>query len=445
LAAILHDEPEPSGNGWPRRVAVLSIHSSPIAPPGTGDSGGMNVWVRAVASELARLGVESDLFTRSTDPDLPPVMELEPGVRLLHLTAGPAEPLPKETLPGYLAAFTCALMHADQLPVYDLIHSHYWLSGWVARIAAQRWKVPFLHSFHTLGRVKDQTIGPDEEPEPTARLLGEEKVAASADRLIVPTPLEAAQLVDLYSASPGKIDVVGPGIDARVFHPGDTGDARRALAEGPLAGTPLGTRLTDQSRPLALLAFVGRLQPLKGPDVAGEALAELRRARPDLDVELLVVGGASGNGAGEPERLVKLAAAGGVADRVTLLPAQPQAPLAEVYRAADLLLVPSRSESFGLVALEAQACGTPVLATRVGGLAWAVGDATTGLLLPDRDPARWAAAAGALLASPRRLAAMGQAAAQFSRAHGWSETAERLLGIYGGLVAADEPATALTS
>jgi D-inositol-3-phosphate glycosyltransferase len=192
--------------------------------------------------------------------------------------------------------------------------------------------------------------------------------------------------------------------------------------------------------PAHLLAFVGRLQPLKGPDVAVRTLAELRAGRPDLDVELLVVGGPSGNGQDEPERLTALAAELGIADRVHFMAAQPREPLADVYRAADLLLVPSRSESFGLVALEAQACGTPVLATRVGGLAWAVGDATTGLLLPDRDPVRWAAAAAGLLGNPRRLAAMSQAAAQFSRARGWGETAERLLGIYRDLTDAADGA-----
>ena len=488
----------------------------------------MNVWVRAVASELAKLGVESDLYTRADAPGLPPVVKLEPGVRLLHLPAGPEAPLPKESLPGYLAAFLCSLLHvAGDQPPYDLIHSHYWLSGWVARLVRERWRVPFVHSFHTLGRVKDATLTEGETPEPQGRLLGEEKVTAGADRLIVPTPLEAAQLVELYGASPGRIEVVGPGVDASVFHPGSRAAARHALATGALAGTPLGRRLLatpsangnrippvkgagsangagsgngaapvssngtapapsngtvpsngaarapsngtapapsngaapsngtapangaagvvrvgEELRPAPahLLAFVGRLQPLKGPDVAVRALAELRASRPDLDVELLVVGGPSGNGQDEPERLTALAAELGIADRVHFMAAQPREPLADVYRAADLLLVPSRSESFGLVALEAQACGTPVLATRVGGLTWAVGDATTGLLLPDRDPARWAAAAAGVLGNPRRLAAMSQAAAQFSRAHGWGETAERLLGIYRGLTDAADGA-----
>ncbi|HKE98164.1 MAG TPA: D-inositol-3-phosphate glycosyltransferase [Actinomycetes bacterium] len=404
----------------PRRLAVLSIHSSPIAPAGSGDSGGMNVWIRTVAHELAARGIASDLYTRADEPGLPEVIQLEPGVRLLHLAAGPAAPVDKEALPGYLAAFLCSLLHAEaRHGPYDLVHSHYWLSGWVARLVRERWRLPFVHSFHTLGKIKNATLGTDEEPEPAARMLGEERVAASADRLIVPTPLEACQLADLYGAPPGRIEVIGPGVDGRLFAPGDQDAARRALRTGARH----------------VLAFVGRLQPLKGPDVAVRALAALRRVCPELDVELLVVGGASGNGSGAPERLAKLAAELGVGESVRLLPPQPRDRLSLVYQAADLLLMPSRSESFGLVALEAQACGTPVLATRVGGLSYAVGDGTTGLLLADRDPRRWASAIRSLLVSPRRLAAMQLAAATFSRAHGWDETARRLLDVYTDLLA----------
>jgi D-inositol-3-phosphate glycosyltransferase len=402
----------------------------------------MNVWVRAVASELARRGIASDLYTRADDPDLPPVLELEPGVRVRNLAAGPLAPVDKEALPGYLAAFLCSLLHAGHgdrgEPGYDLIHSHYWLSGWVARLASQRWGVPFVHSFHTLGKVKNATMGPGDEPEPAGRLVGEERVATSADRLIVPTPLEAAQLVELYGAPAARIEVIGPGVDGELFHPGDAAAARRALAAGPLAGSPLGPRLTGPNPP-RLLVFAGRLQALKGPDVAVRTLAELARIAPGEDVELLVVGGPSGEGRREPELLAKLAATEGVADRVHFVPALPRVVLADVYRAADLLLVPSRSESFGLVALEAQACGTPVLATRVGGLAYAVGDRTTGVLMADRDPAAWAAMAACLLANPRKLAAMRAAAAQFSRAQTWHETADRLLALYAGLVEAAEP------
>jgi D-inositol-3-phosphate glycosyltransferase len=404
-----------------RRVAVLSVHSSPLAPPGVGDSGGMNVTIRALAGELARAGIASDLYTRAASPDDPPVVELQPGVRLLHLPAGPPAPVPKQTLPRYLCAFLCSLLRAgERYGPYDVLHSHYWVSGWVARLARERWDSPMVHSFHTLGRVKNLSLADGDQPEPPTRLAGEERVAAAADCLVAPTPVEARQLVELYGAAPARVRVVPYGVDRERFHPGDREAARAALG------------VTRRH----VLAFVGRLQPLKAPDVAVLALAALVRQRPDLDVELLVIGGASGNGGSEPAGLAKLAADAGVADRVRFLAAQPHDRLATVYRAADLVLMPSWSESFGLVALEAQACGTPVVAAEVGGLQHAVGDGTTGVLVASHQPEAWAGAVARLLSNPRRLAAMGAAAARFAGANGWDRTAARLLGIYGDLVQA---------
>jgi D-inositol-3-phosphate glycosyltransferase len=379
----------------------------------------MNVYIRSVAHELAALGVESDLYTRADRTGLPPVVELEPGVRLLHLRAGPEGSVQKNDLHGYLAAFLCSLAHAgDEHGPYDLIHSHYWLSGWVARVVSQRWRVPFVHTFHTLGKVKNAATAGVESPEPHWRLVGEERVTAAADRLVVPTPVEARQLVELYGAVPSRIEVVGPGVDTDRFTPGDRRAAREAIG----------------ARARHLLVYAGRLQPLKGPDVAVHTLGELRRRRPDLDVELLVVGGPSGPRASGPATLAELARAEGVPDRVRFLLPQPHDRLAQILRAADLLLVPSRSESFGLIALEAQACGTPVIATRVGGLSHSVGDGTTGVLMPTRDPADWATTVAGLLDHPRRLAAMRQAAERFSRGHGWGLTACTLLGVYQDLV-----------
>ena len=416
---------EPRGAGFEseyaglRCIAVLSVHSSPLALPGVGDSGGMNVHVRALASELARAGVASDLYTRATSPDDPPVVEVEPGVRVLHLAAGPLEEIPKQSLPRYLCAFLCALLRAgERYGPYDLLHSHYWVSGWVARLARERWESPMVHSFHTLGKVKNASLTNGEEPEPPARLAGEERVAASADCLLAATPAEARQLAELYGAPPSKVRVIPHGVDRSRFHPGDQAAARAAI----------GTRRRH------VLAFVGRLQPLKAPDVAVRTLAVLTRRCPDLDVELLVVGGPSGNGAGEPGRLARLASQEGVEGRVRFLPARPNEHLGTIYQAADLLLVPSRSESFGLVALEAQACGTPVLAARVGGLNHAIGDGTTGRLLGSHDPEEWAAAVALLLRHPGKLAAMGQAAARFAGAHGWDVTAAKLLDVYAQLL-----------
>jgi D-inositol-3-phosphate glycosyltransferase len=392
-----------------RRVGVLSVHSSPLAPPGVGDSGGMNVTVRALAGELARAGIESDLYTRATSPDDPPVVEVEPGVRVLHLPAGPLEPIPKQHLPRYLCAFLCSLLRAgERHGPYDVLHSHYWVSGWVARLARERWDSPVAHSFHTLGRVKNLSLADGDRPEPPARLAGEERVVAAADRLLAPTPAEARQLVELYGAAPAKVRIVPHGVDRSRFFPGDRDAARAALGVAHRH----------------VLVFVGRLQPLKAPDVAVLTLAALRRRRPDLDVELLVVGGASGNGDGEPARLARLAAAKGIADRVRFLAPRPH----------DLVLMPSWSESFGLVALEAQACGTPVVAAGVGGLLHAVGDGTTGVLLASHQPEAWAETVAQLLSSPRRLAAMGAAAARFAGAHGWDQAAARLIAIYGELV-----------
>ncbi|HEU4400336.1 MAG TPA: D-inositol-3-phosphate glycosyltransferase [Actinomycetota bacterium] len=408
-------------DGPVRRVAVLSVHSSPLAPPGVGDSGGMNVTIRALAGELARAGIESDLYTRATSPDDPPVVELQPGVRLLHLPAGPLAPVPKQTLPRYLCAFLCSLLRAgERYGPYDVLHSHYWVSGWVARLARERWDSPMVHSFHTLGRVKNLSLAGGDEPEPPTRLAGEERVAAAADCLLAPTPVEARQLVELYGAAPARVRVVPYGVDRARFHPGDRQAARAALGVARRH----------------VLAFVGRLQPLKAPDVAVLALSALVRQRPDLDVELLVIGGVSGNGDAEPARLARLAAGAGVADRVRFLAAQPHDRLTTVYRAADLVLMPSWSESFGLVALEAQACGTPVVAAGVGGLRHAVGDGTTGVLVASHQPEAWAGAVERLLSNPRRLAAMGAAAARFAGVHGWDRTAARLLGIYGDLVQA---------
>ena len=328
-----------------RRVGVLSVHSSPLAPPGVGDSGGMNVTVRALAGELARAGIESDLYTRATSPDDPPVVEVEPGVRVLHLPAGPLEPIPKQHLPRYLCAFLCSLLRAgERHGPYDVLHSHYWVSGWVARLARERWDSPVVHSFHTLGRVKNLSLADGDVPEPPTRLAGEERVVAAADSLLAPTPAEARQLVELYGASPAKVQIVPHGVDRSRFHPGDKAAARAALGVAHRH----------------VLAFVGRLQPLKAPDVAVLTLAELCRQRPDLDVELLVVGGASGNGGGEPARLARLAAASGVADRVRFLAPQPHDRLATIYRAADVVLMPSWSESFGLVALRRDIDRLPV-------------------------------------------------------------------------------------
>ena len=405
------------------RVAVLSVHTSPTDQPGTGDSGGMNVYIRAVAERLAARGVEVDIFTRRRGGDEPDVQELGPGARMLTVKAGPCTPVPKADLPRFLPEFLGGVLriaHEDGRG-YDIVHSHYWLSGWIGRSAKETWRVPLVASFHTLGKVKNYSLARGERPEPPVRLSGEERVIAEADRILAPTPAEAAQLVGLYHAEPGDIRIVPPGVDHTLFFPRDRAQARERL------------HLTG----VRLALFVGRLQPHKGPDVAVRALAEALARDPDgtRDVVLAVVGGPSGTGHGEEVvRLMELATALGVGERVMLFPPQPQARLADFYAAADVVLVPSRSESFGLVALEAQACGTPVVAAAVGGLRFVVQDGVGGYLVEGHDPADHATHLLRVLADPVEAARMGRVGAQQALRFTWDVTAREVLGVYRELM-----------
>ena len=394
----------------PRRIAVLSVHTSPLAQPGSGDAGGMNVYVLQTALHLARRGVEVEIFTRATTSADPAVVPVAPGVLVRNVVAGPFEGLAKNDLPTQLCAFTAGVLRAEanhEPGYYDVVHSHYWLSGQVGWLARDRWAVPLVHTAHTLAAVKNAALADGDEPEPPLRAVGEQQVVDEADRLVVNTEDEARQLVSLHNADPGRIDVVHPGVDLTVFTPGDRLAARSALGLAP-------------DRPI--VAFVGRIQPLKAPDVLLRAVALL----PGVDV--VIAGGASGSGLAAPDGLERLAADLGMADRVIFLPPQSREQLADVYRAADLVAVPSYSESFGLVAVEAQACGTPVVAAAVGGLPVAVADGRSGTLVDGHDPARWAAAIGAQLASNAdtyRHEALAHAQ-QFS----WDRTVDGLLGSY---------------
>jgi D-inositol-3-phosphate glycosyltransferase len=344
----------------PRRIATLSVHTSPLEQPGTGDAGGMNVYIVEVSKRLAGLGVEEEIFTRATSSDLPPVVEMAPGVSVRHITAGPYEGLSKEDLPSQLCAFTNGVLRAEAARPpghYDLVHAHYWMSGHVGWLARERWGVPLVHTAHTLAKVKNRFIAEGDRPEPQARVIGEEQVVAEADRLVANTRFEAQDLVTHYDADPSRLTVVQPGVDLGLFRPGLVDRARLGL---PPSGR--------------IVAFVGRIQPLKGPDVLIAALAELRRRDPASDVTVVICGGPSGSGLDRPTSLIELAASLGVTDRVIFLPPQRGEDLAALYQAADLVAVPSHNESFGLVALEAQACGTPVVAAAVGGLVTAVRD-----------------------------------------------------------------------
>jgi D-inositol-3-phosphate glycosyltransferase len=415
--------------GAPRRIATISLHTSPLDQPGTGDAGGLNVYVVEVARQLARRGIEVEIFTRAVCRDTPPVLELAPGVLVRNLVAGPFEELDKNSLPGQICPFTFGVLRteADFAPGrYDLVHAHYWLSGQVGAVAAERWGVPLVQSMHTLGKVKNLALASGDCAEPAVRIRGEGEVVAAADRLVANTEDEARQLVDLYGATPSRVETVSPGVDLSVFRPAasvdSVADVRRRLG---LAADAI------------VLVFAGRIQPLKGPDVVLRAAASLLRLAPELAERLVVVfvGGPSGSEVGAPGRLAGLAGELGVAGRVRFEPPCPHRDLADWYRAATLVLVPSHSESFGLVALEAQACGTPVAAAAVGGLRTAVRDGFSGVLVDGHDPEVWASVLRDLVVSPRWLASLSRGALAHASGFGWPATADRLIEVYTGAMA----------
>lgn len=409
----------------PRRIATLSVHTSPLHQPGTGDAGGMNVYIVEVSKRLAALGIEVEIFTRATAGDLPPVVEMAPGVTVRHVTAGPYEGLSKEDLPGQLCAFTSGVLRAEarhEPGYYDLIHSHYWLSGQVGWLAMERWGVPLVHSMHTLARVKNAALAESDTPEPQNRLIGESQVVDAADRLIANTQQEADQLVRMYDANPGRVAVVHPGVDLETFRPGDRVAARTALGLPPHA---------------QVLLFAGRIQPLKAPDILLRLAAELLRRDPRRyrDLIVVIVGGPSGTGLAEPHQLTRLARQLGISEHTRFVKPVSQARLAEWYRAADIALVPSYNESFGLVAVEAQACGTPVVAAKVGGLVTAVHDGESGVLVPGHDPVDYASACAWLLGDPGRLEHMRLGARKHAAEFGWGATADRIVGVYSDALA----------
>ena len=401
-----------------RRVAMLSVHTSPLDQPGTGDAGGLNVYVVEVSKRLAQRGIEVEIFTRKTDGALPMQAELAPGVHVRNVIAGPFEGLAKTDLPGQLCAFAQGVMRAEAARPegwYDLVHSHYWLSGQVGWLAADRWRVPLVHTMHTMARVKNSRLPEGDTPEPTGREIGETQVVESADRLVANTEGEARELIDLYGADPGKVSVVPPGVDLELFTPGDMAAARASV------GLP---------QDAYVLLFVGRIQPLKAPDVLLKAAADLLSRRPALRQRLVVavLGGPSGSGLGKPRALHELAHSLGIDTRVRFVPPVDRRTLARWYRAADLVAVPSHSESFGLVAIEAQASGTPVVAAAVGGLPFAVGKA--GLLVHGHETAAWSAALEGLLDDPDRRAELSRLGVEHASAFSWERTTDRLLEVY---------------
>jgi D-inositol-3-phosphate glycosyltransferase len=390
-------------------LAVLSLHSSPLAQPGVGDSGGMNVYVRELAAALAQAGVATTVYVRRWAPDLPHEVAVEPGFRVVHVAAGHPD-LPKESLPDTVDAFTEGVLREIERRGADLIHANYWLSGVAGHRLKHRLDLPLVSTFHTLARVKAETG----DPEPQRRIDAEAEVVGCSDVILANSVEEVTQLEGLYHADPARIEIVPPGVDHAFFSPGDRRGARRALGWGPQP----------------TLLFAGRIQPLKGLQVAAAALARLART----DAELVVVGGPSGaDGAAELAAADALARSLGVSHRIRFVPPQPHHLLSTYYRAADVVLVPSRSESFGLVALEAAACGVPVVAAAVGGLRTLVDHQRTGLLVEGRDPEAFAAAVDAVLGDEAYALRLGSAAAQRARGYTWSTSAARLRRIYAVL------------
>jgi D-inositol-3-phosphate glycosyltransferase len=403
-----------------RRVAMISVHTSPLDQPGTGDAGGLNVYVLELSRRLAAAGIEVDIFTRATSSRLDPVTEVGGGIKVHNIHAGPFEGLTKGELPGQLCVFAREVLRteaAQPLGHYDLVHSHYWLSGQVGALARDRWGVPLVHTMHTMAKVKNDALANGDTPEPSARIIGEEQVVEAADMLIASTDTEAKQLINLYDADPGRVEVVHPGVDLSVFRPRDTRAAREQV------GLPLDAHV---------VLFAGRLQPLKAPDVLLKAVALLLAETPDLRSRLVVpiVGGPSGSGLEHPESLAELASDLGIADVVRFVPPVPAGELAVWDAAASVVAVPSYNESFGLVAAEALATGTPVVAAAVGGLTTVVADEQDGLLVDTHEPGDWAAALRrVLLDDALRVRLSGGARARSSR-FSWEHTAERTLDVY---------------
>jgi D-inositol-3-phosphate glycosyltransferase len=415
-----------------QRIAMLSAHTSPLEQPGDGDAGGMNVYVLELSRQLASRGIEVEIFTRATSRHQPPTLEAEPGIVVHHVAAGPFEGLEKNDLPSQLCSFVRDVLRAEverEPGHFDLVHSHYWLSGQVGTVARERWNVPLVHTMHTMAKVKNAMLAAGDAAEPIGRIYGEEEIVRLADRLIANTAEERRELIEMYAAEPDRVAVVHPGVDINVFRAGRQEEARASLG------------IAEDT---ALLLFAGRIQPLKAPDVVIKAAATMLRADPSLRERLVVaiVGGASGSGLEQPSALTDLSESLGLGDVVRFVPTVSQRELADWYAAASVVCVPSHNESFGLVAIEAQACGTPVVAARVGGLATAVSDGVTGVLIDGHDPHDYAEAIHPLLTDAGLRDAMSQKAVRHAEAFSWDVTADRTLTVYSEAVDAHREAQA---
>ena len=408
-----------------RRVATLMVHTSPLDQAGTGDAGGMNIYVCESANQMAAQGIKVDIFTRRANNDYPDIVDLGNGVRVIHLNVGPVDGVTKEQLPKLIPelsqAFKVALTSGDK---YDVIHSHYWISGKVAMPVAADLDIPLVHTMHTMARVKNLSLAEGETPEPMIRVQGESQVVAAANALIANTDAEAASLVSLYEACPDNVSVVSPGVNLSMFTVG--------------SGKAAGRKNLDLPADALLITFVGRIQPHKGPEILIRSIAEMVSHSPALRPKLqtLIVGGASGANGSEVDRMKELVQWLGISDVVHFAPPVGREGLADYYRASDLVCVPSYSESFGLVALEAQACGTPVVASAVGGLRTAVADGISGVLVDGHDPRAWSSVLARLLQEPQRRVLLSMGAIEHASHFGWDATSRGTLDIYDQVLSA---------
>ncbi len=404
------------------RIAQISVHTCPLATLGGKETGGMNVYVRDLSRELARRGHLVDIYTRSQDPTVPRISQaLGRGARVIHIPAGPQEPYPKHLVYDHLPQFVEGVLEqaVQDGITYDLIHSHYWLSGWVARELRDRWKVPIVHMFHTLGKMKDRVARTPQAQEPSCRIRTEEEIVRFADRIVAATPAEETQLVELYGADPARIRVVPPGVDLERFHPIPSAQAKQHVGLDPSCRAIL---------------FVGRIEPLKGIDTLLWAISLIKERHPELICRMCVpiIGGNpySIEDNDEMIRLQALRAGLGIEEVVTFLGAQDQDVLQYYYASAEMVVMPSDYESFGMVALEAMACGTPVIASDVGGLAYLVRQGHTGYRVPARDPGALAEKIIRLLTDEGLRRRMGQRASCWAQGYAWPLIADRIEAVY---------------
>ena len=406
-------------------VAYVAMHSSPLLQAGEGDAGGMNVYLDRLSRTMAGRGVDVTVFTRRFDQDLPRVVEVMPRYRVVHIDAGPVDRLDLSRMKDHVGTFADGVIDWTEARGrrYDVVHSHYWLSGRTGVRMKEALQIPLANSFHTLGKVKDATRHRTEHASTVERLLTEADVIAKSDCVIASTPFEFDDLLEHYNATPERLCVSAPGVDHGVFHRDDKAAARAKLG-------------FEDGR---IVLFVGRIQAHKGTRVAVEALGDLLESRSDEDssVALHIVGGTSGTqGVEELDLCRTIITQRRIESNVRFFGPQPHAVLADHYRAADVVVVPSRSESFGLVAAEAQACGVPVVASNIGGLPYVVNASESGLLVNDHDPRAFAAAIAAILDHPSFAQRLSDGAVSFSQKFSWDATATRLLELYEGITSA---------